>query len=121
MVPPRMTSLIVGSGDFKKPGKEFLDYFVRFADLKPQHRVLEIGADYGRMAVGLTRYVQQPGGYDGIEIVDKAVEWCTREITSRYPHFRFHHADVRNRYSNARGRQQAREYRLPFRSDAFDW
>jgi len=120
MVPPRITLLVVGSGDFKKIGKQFLDYFIRYAQLTPDQRVLEIGAGYGRIAVGLTKYLQPPGSYDGIEIIGKAVEWCTQEITSRYPHFHFHHADVRNPYSNPDGKEQAAAYRLPFADNSFD-
>lgn len=120
MVPPRMTSLVHGSGDFKKAGKEFLDYFVRYANLAPDHHVLEIGAGYGRMAVGLTDFLVPPGSYDGIEIIDKAVGWCTREISTRYPNFRFHHADICNRYSNPNGKMSATDYRLPFADGTFD-
>lgn len=57
MTPPRMTALIVGSGDLKRTGEEFLGHFIRECGLKPEHKVLEIGAGYGRMAVGLTPYI----------------------------------------------------------------
>lgn len=62
MTPPRMTALIVGSGDFKRTGEEFLGHFIRECGLKPEHKVLEIGAGYGRMAVGLTPYIAGGGG-----------------------------------------------------------
>lgn len=120
MIPPRMTSLVVGSGDFKKIGKEFQSYLIHHAGLAPEHRVLEIGAGYGRMAVGLTDFLVPPGSYDGIEIIGKAVNWCTQEISARYPHFRFHHADINNPYSNPAGKNQANEYRLPFADCTFD-
>lgn len=61
MIPPRMTALIVGSGDFKRTGEEFLGHFIRECGLKPEHKVLEIGAGYGRMAVGLTPYIAGGG------------------------------------------------------------
>lgn len=120
MVPPRMTSLIVGSGDFKKTGFEFLGHLIRHVGLKPDHRVLEIGSGYGRMAVGLTSYLAPSGSYDGIEIIRKAVDWCDKEISSRYPNFKFHHADVRNPYSNYDGKNSATEYRIPFPDKSFD-
>jgi hypothetical protein len=62
MTPPRMTALIVGSGDFQRIGEEFLGHFIRECGLKPEHKVLEIGAGYGRMAVGLTPYITGGGG-----------------------------------------------------------
>ena len=120
MIPPRMTALIVGSGDFKRTGEEFLGHFIRECGLKPEHKVLEIGAGYGRMAVGLTPYIAG-GGYGGIEIIDKAVAWCREEITTRFPNFRFHHADLRNPYSNPEGGCSASHYRLPFADETFDF
>ena len=122
MTPPRMTALIVGSGDFKRAGEEFLMHFIRECGLKPEHRVLEIGSGYGRMAVGLTPYLSRDGGgYDGIEIMGKAVAWCREEITARFPNFRFHHADLRNPYSNPEGVDDALHYRLPFAQETFDF
>lgn len=121
MTPPRMTALIVGSGDFKRTGEEFLSHFIRECGLKPEHKVLEIGAGYGRMAVGLTHYISGGGGYDGIEIIDRAVAWCSEEISSRFSHFRFHHADLRNPYSNPEGSSNASHYRLPFADETFDF
>ena len=120
MMPPRKTLLIVGSGDFKQVGRDFCNYLVQCAALKPEHKVLEIGAGWGRMAVGLTSYLKPPGSYDGIEIIRDAVGWCANEITSRYPHFRFHHADVKNPYSNPDGAGHASQYRVPFDDASFD-
>lgn len=120
MVPPHMTKLVVGSGDFKQTGLEFLGHLIRYAGLKPEHRVLEIGSGYGRIAAGLTNYIVSPGSYDGIEIIKKAVDWCTQEITTRYQYFRFCHADVVNPYSNREGRDSATDYQIPFPENSFD-
>lgn len=35
MIPPRTTSLVVSSGDFKKIGKEFQSYLIHHAGLAP--------------------------------------------------------------------------------------
>lgn len=120
MIPPRMKSLVVGAGNFKKIGKDFRDYLIHHARLAPEHRVLEIGSGYGRMAVGLTDFLTPPGSYDGIEIINNAVNWCTKEISTRYPHFRFHHADINNPYSNPEGKGTAAEYHVPFADGTFD-
>ncbi len=61
------------------------------------------------------------GSYDGIEIIDKAVTWCRDEISTRFPHFRFHHADLRNPYSNPEGSGIASHYHLPFADESFDF
>jgi ubiquinone/menaquinone biosynthesis C-methylase UbiE len=121
MVPPRITSLIVGSGNFIKIGKQFLEHFIKDANLSKESKVLEIGAGYGRMAVGLSNYIISPGSYDGIEIIPEAVAWCHKEITSRYAHFHFHHADLANPYSNPKGSGNTQKYTLPFEDNTFDF
>lgn len=120
MIPPRMTSLVIGGGDFIQIGKMFRDYLICHAGLEPEHIVLEIGSGYGRIAIGLIDYLTPPGSYDGIEIIKKAVNWCDHEISTRYPHFRFHHADIKNPYSNPDGNDAASQYKIPFADATFD-
>ena len=86
--------------------------------LQPEHRVLDIGSGIGNLALGLVDYLR--GGYDGIEIHPGAVEWCQREITTRYPTFRFHRADLTSGAYNPSGRTPASQYRFPFKDHSFD-
>jgi len=87
--------------------------------LQPHHRVLDIGSGIGNLALGLVRYLQ--GGYDGVEVHPEAVAWCQQAITSAYPTFRFHHADLASRAYNPAGRVQASTYRFPFPDASFDY
>ncbi|MFN7917914.1 MAG: class I SAM-dependent methyltransferase [Vicinamibacterales bacterium] len=87
--------------------------------LKPEHRLLDIGAGIGNLAVGLGGYLQV--GYDGVEINAEAVAWCGRDITARYPHFRFHHADIFSQAYNPRGTATASTWRFPFDDQQFDF
>src|SRR5579875_325230 len=119
LVPPRCLNF-VGDGDFEKTGEEFLAYFVKLGGLQPHHRVLEVGCGIGRMARPLTRFLTA-GTYDGVDIVPKGIRWCQRNITPRYPNFRFHLADVYNKEYNRRGRYRASEYRFPFAANQFDF
>ena len=121
MVPPRMTSLIVGAGDFKAIGLSFRQKFISEGGLDKNSRVLEIGAGYGRMAVGLTDYLEPSASYHGIEIIEDAVNWCTAEISSRYSNFHFIHADIENSYSNKDGKLDSSSYALPFDDNTFDF
>lgn len=121
MVPKRVVSLIIGGGDFKKIGKDFVKYFVKYGGLHQDDSVLEIGSGYGRMSVGLTSFLSSSGSYDGIEIIPEAVDWCNKEITSRYSNFKFHHADVINHYSNQNGSLEAQNYIFPFEDESFDF
>lgn len=61
---PRRTFVLVGHGDFKKTGEEFLGYFTN-CGLQPEHNVLDIGCGIGRMAIPLTRFLK--GRYEGFE------------------------------------------------------
>ena len=90
--PPELT--FCGDGDFRAIGAEFLGHFVRLADLRPQHRVLDIGCGIGRMAVPLTQYLFDPGSYMGIDIVADGISWCNRTISTRYENFQFRHLDL---------------------------
>jgi SAM-dependent methyltransferase len=87
--------------------------------LRPEHRVLDIGSGVGNLALGLAEYLR--GGYDGVEIHGEAVGWCQRAITLRYPHFRFHRADIASRAYNPQGTVSASTYRFPFADHSFDF
>jgi len=119
LVPPRRL-LFVGPGDFQKIGEEFFGYFVDRGGLKPSDSVLDVGCGVGRMAVPLTRYLRE-GRYEGIDIVSEGIEWCRKNITPRFPNFRFQRADVQNDHYNPHGKWKASEYRFPFESASFDF
>ena len=92
---------------------------LELAGLKPDHRVLDVGAGIGNLAVGLLEK-QHRGSYDGVEIKPEAVDWCRRAITSRHPTFRFHHADLSSVAYNPGGRDTPATYRFPFPDRSFD-
>jgi SAM-dependent methyltransferase len=119
LVPPRWLNPI-GDGDFESTGAEFLEYFNRFGELRPSHHVLDVGCGIGRMARPLTKYLTT-GGYEGFDIVPSGIEWCQKNITPRYPNFRFALADIRNQEYNRYGLVSASEYRFPYDDAHFDF
>ena len=110
----------VGGSDFKRTGEEFLRHFVEIAHLQPEARVLEIGCGSGRMALPLTRYLQE-GTYTGIDITPQSIAWCQQHISRRHPHFTFVHADLYNKRYNPDGKWHANTYTYPFPDQAFDF
>jgi SAM-dependent methyltransferase len=86
--------------------------------LEPQHRLLDVGSGIGNLALGLKDFLT--GGYQGLEIHPQAVAWCQRAITSRYPGFLFHRADIHSQAYNPRGGAPAAKYRFPFADGTFD-
>jgi SAM-dependent methyltransferase len=120
MIPPR-TKNFVGGMDYRQTGLEFRDLFVRVGGLKPQDRVLDVGCGIGRMAAPLTGYLADGGEYHGFDIVKMGVDWCRKNITSRYPNFHFVHSDIKNRYYNPNGIYEASSYRFPYEDGTFDF
>lgn len=118
LTPPRRLGF-VGGGDFRTAGDAFRELFVDLGGLRPDDDVLDVGSGVGRGAIGLTGWLR--GGYEGIDVVRRGVEWCQQAITPRYPNFHFQVADVYNRHYNPVGRSSASEYRFPFDDRSFDF
>ena len=120
MTPPKGL-VAVGPGPHDAIGREFLDYFIRLADLKPEDRVLDVGSGVGRIAAPLTEYLSPRGSYEGFDIVSGGIEWCQKNITPRFPNFRFQVADIYNRTYHPAGTQRAEEYAFPYPDESFDF
>ncbi|RAK02393.1 methyltransferase family protein [Larkinella arboricola] len=116
--PSRM--IFIGDGDFKKVGELTVSHIKDLVGLNATDRVLDVGSGIGRVAIPLTKYINPPGGYDGIEIVKEGVDWCNKEVHKRFPHFNFHHLNVYNKMYNPKGTMQGHELRFPFESLTFD-
>lgn len=86
--------------------------------LAPDHRVLDIGCGIGNLALGLADCLT--GSYDGVDVHAESVAWCQQVITTRYPAFRFHRADLTSLAYNPGGRVRASSYRFPFADRSFD-
>jgi SAM-dependent methyltransferase len=110
----------IGGGDYASVGQEFLEAF-KVAGLKPTDVVLEIGCGIGRMAVSLATWLRPPGRYNGFDVVHRSVEWCQTNVSSRWPDFRFHHADVRNGFYNPGGDIQPEVFAFPSADSSCDF
>jgi len=49
------------------------------------------------------------------------IDWCNKNVASRYPNFHYHHSDVYNKMYNPRGREKSSEYRFIYEDDFFDF
>jgi SAM-dependent methyltransferase len=101
-------------------GKQWMAYFIQLCDLQPHEHVLDVGCGRGRVAVPLTEYLTK-GRYEGFDIDREKVDWCTQNITSRYPNFSFQAADVYSPAYNPSGSKAADEYEFPFPDGEFDF
>src|SRR5262245_22993091 len=125
LIPPFSMRRFVGESrfdirgrDFRATGEHFLQKLLADAGLTSASRVLDLGSGCGRIALPLTRIVR--GIYRGLEVNRKLVQWCQREITSRYPRFQFVHSDVHTELYNPHGTVNAPEYSFPFSEGQFD-
>ena len=119
LTPPRRLIRNVG-GDFKGVGETFLRYLVELCNLQPHETVLDVGCGCGRVAVPLTRYLNDQGGYEGFDTDARAVQWCARHITPQHPRFHFQVSDIRSRRYNRRGAHEASAYKFPYGDKTFD-
>lgn len=120
MVPPRSKMFVGSVDDFESSGELLVRRLIALAGLEPESCVLDIGCGIGRLAVALTSQLAPKGQYEGLDIVPSGIEWCTENITARYPNFRFTLADVLNGEYNPAGRIAPTAYRLPYADATFD-
>jgi ubiquinone/menaquinone biosynthesis C-methylase UbiE len=119
MIPPK-GHIFIGSGDFKKIGEHYLTMFISQCNLQPHHRVLDIGCGIGRIAIPLTKYLNQQGSYEGFDIVKKGIDWCKKNISGANPNFKFLHIDLKNDLYNTAASESAKSFQFPYRDNDFD-
>jgi SAM-dependent methyltransferase len=122
--PSRSLSRLAGYGGnvtrFRLEGRKQLRYCVELGDLKPNGSILEIGSGMGRLASALTKYLDETGRYEGLDINPIGIGWCQREITPRYHNFHFQKVDVLNRGYNPAGKIKQFDYEFPYSNDSFN-
>ena len=111
----------IGDGEFVQIGEEFFNYFIKYGDLKPDYRVLDIGSGMGRMAFPLTKYLSNQGEYWGIDVAKDGINWCQERYPKQYPNFNFKVADIYNKMYNPTGQYKSSEYKFTYEDSYFDF
>ncbi|MEZ5042090.1 MAG: class I SAM-dependent methyltransferase [Saprospiraceae bacterium] len=119
LAPPKGL-IYTGSGDFKQQGETWLNHFKEVGGLQPHHHVLDIGSGIGRIAIPLTQFLDNQARYEGFDVVKLGVQWCEKNITSKYPHFNFTYIPLDNDLYRSRGLNSA-NFRFPYEDNAFDF
>ena len=120
-LPPQELQDSVGGSGFETVGVKFVGYFKKYGALRPDERILDVGCGCGRIAIPLTSYLSDGGSYAGFDIKRRSIEWCNKQITSRYPNFHFTHVDLYNHAYNPRGTTLSKDFRFPYEDDVFDF
>jgi ubiquinone/menaquinone biosynthesis C-methylase UbiE len=119
LTPPRGL-VFVGFGDFKKSGDILLQQIVKMTSLQPQQSVLDVGCGIGRLAVPLTKILNENGRYEGFDIVKIGIDWCNKNIKPKHPNFNFIHIDLKNDLYNLKTDKEARNFVFPYKDNEFD-
>ena len=83
-------------------------------------RVLEIGCGIGRDAIPLAGLIGDSGSYVGTDIIRESIDWCTANITPKYPNVRFEWQDLSDSLHNPEGSKAAAELPLPAPDGSID-
>lgn len=84
------------------------------------HTVLEIGCGIGRDAIQLAKMLSRSGRYIGIDIIPDSIEWCSANISTLHPNFRFVHFDVKDQLHNPEGIASTADITIPCASRSVD-
>ncbi len=118
LTPPKGL-IYTGGGDFRRQGEQALEHFREFCSLQPESHVLDVGSGIGRMAIPLTRFLDKTGSYEGFDVIEKGVNWCRENITSRFPNFRFQYISLDNDLYRTDGGSAA-QFQFPYDANRFD-
>ncbi len=100
--------------------KEFIEKFIKITKLQPAQKVLDVGCGMGIFAMQLTKYLGQKGEYYGLDNMYEVIDYCKKNITPKFPNFKFTVADLYNQYYNPDGKFRASDYKFPYNDQTFD-
>ncbi len=122
--PCRLRMIVGGFKDarfYEEVGQGIIRDCIALGGLSPENDVLDVGCGCGKQAAPLVGYLNAKSKYVGFDIVPALIDWCTDNISSKYPNFHFQLADVYNKQYNPKGKYRASEYRFPYDNDSFDF
>ncbi len=122
LLPPPDLQAWVG-GIYEAAGAEFMGYFINLCALQPHEAVLDVGCGSGRLAVPLTRYLNNDARYEGFDLSEAAIDWCRENISTKFPQFRFQVSDLHNGLYAHRDKRKlkASRYTFPYEDNSFDF
>jgi len=119
---PKQLAQLTGAGNetFAEISNKHLHVLRKYVGINPGETFLEIGCGVGRDAIPLATHFSDSVHYFGIDIIGESINWCSQNITTRYPTFRFDHFDIQDEIHNPRGRLNMDDVALPVSSGSVD-
>ena len=114
---PDKGEIYIGSGDFLQQGESQVKLLKELINLQKTDSVLDIGSGIGRTAIPLSRFLT--GKYEGFDVVKKGVDWCNRNIKSKFPNFNFTFVPLHNDLYNS-FKEEAEVFVFPYADKSFD-
>lgn len=85
----------------------------------PDDRVLDVGCGLGRLALPLSRLLDDDARYDGFDTSDEYIEWCRSSLGLDPARFRFHHFEIRSSHYNMRASVAPETFVFPWPESTF--
>lgn len=119
---PEHLMLLTGGGPetFDVISKQHIGAIETSVGIKPDDSVLEIGCGIGRDAIQLAKRLDAAGRYLGVDIDRASIAWCSKNISKKYPNFRFEYLDIKNERYNPQGALLMSEVCIPLESSTVD-
>lgn len=109
----------IGSGDFWQIGNQIVGLTMATARLHPSDRVLDIGCGLGRVALPLSRFLDERGSYDGFDTSHEYIDWCRSSLPLDPARFRFRHCSIQSSHYNEQGEIAAEAFAFPWPENIF--
>jgi len=119
LVPPKGL-IYTGRGDFLGQGRQYVELFKSEGGLQPDATVLDIGSGIGRVAIPLTEYLNEEAIYEGFDVIELGVNWCQKNISSKFHNFHFTYVPLLNDLYRDSG-EDAANYKFKYPDHQFDF
>lgn len=121
MVPPKAGNFTGGAlHEFTERGVAFAEALSAVAGATPSSYVLDVGCGFGKLAIGMSDFLDKDGRYEGFDIVPEAIVWCKSHIVGTHRNLNFTLADIYNKEYNPTGRVRASDFSFPYPDGMFD-
>jgi SAM-dependent methyltransferase len=108
-----------GPDTFAALAEQHVSNVAKYVGVAPDSAFLEVGCGIGRDAIPLTEHIRS-GSYCGIDIIRESIDWCSANITPRFPQFHFVHLNVNDQLHNPHGTISPETVRLPVLDESVD-